>query len=193
MLVVDAGHAEFASQAPGKRTILRVQELPAPTKGVSDISTEIAHAEASLPEGVERDPGRGGELSLLLFTSGTTGHPKAARITQRRQVAAALWAAMACDLTPRSTVYCCLPLYHATGLLVAVGGALVGGSRLALAPRFSASAFWPDVRRYGADVVFYVGELCRYLILAPTGGEERNHPVRKFVGNGMRPEVWKSS
>lgn len=137
------------------------------------------------------DGGRGGELAMLLFTSGTTGHPKAARITNRRLVSAALWGAVACELTPRQTVYCCLPLHHATGILAAVGSALVGGARLALAPRFSVATFWGDVRRYGADVVFYVGELCRYLVTAPPDDDESSHPVRLFVGNGMRPDVWR--
>ncbi|MGB0589585.1 MAG: AMP-binding protein [Myxococcota bacterium] len=191
LLVVDTAHSEAGSQAAGPRHVISIQPLEAPEPGVTDVSALISAAEPSLPAGIRANPGLGGELSVLLFTSGTTGMPKAARITHRRQVAAALWAAMACDLTPRSTVYCCLPLYHATGLLVAVGGALVGGSRLALAPKFSASGFWPDVRRYGADVVFYVGELCRYLVVAPPHTEERTHPVKKFVGNGMRPEVWR--
>ena len=191
VLVVDTAHSQAGAAAAGDRRVVSVQPVNAEVAGVTDLSEAISTASPTLPAGFRANPGLGSELSVLLFTSGTTGMPKAARITHRRQVAAALWAAMACDLTPRSTVYCCLPLYHATGLLVAVGGALVGGSRLALAPRFSASGFWPDVRRYGADVVFYVGELCRYLVVAPPNGDERNHPVRKFVGNGMRPEVWR--
>jgi putative long chain acyl-CoA synthase len=191
LLVVDTAHSETAASAAGTRRVVSVQPVDDAVAGVTDVSDTISAANTTLPAGIRANPGLGSELSVLLFTSGTTGMPKAARITHRRQVAAALWAAMACDLTPRSTVYCCLPLYHATGLLVAVGGALVGGSRLALAPRFSTSSFWPDVRRYGADVVFYVGELCRYLVVAPPHAEERNHPVRKFVGNGMRPEVWR--
>lgn len=137
------------------------------------------------------EPTRIDDVAMLMFTSGTTGLPKAAKITNRRLVAAALGAAAACRLGPRDTVYCALPLYHATGMLVAVGGALAGGARLALAPKFSASAFWTDVRRVGASVVFYVGELCRYLVNTPPSGSEDNHPVRLFAGNGMREDVWR--
>ncbi len=138
----------------------------------------------------ELDPTRIDDVAMLMFTSGTTGLPKAAKITNRRLVAAALGAAAACRLGPRDTVYCALPLYHATGMLIAVGGALAGGSRLALAPRFSTTQFWTDVRRVGASVVFYVGELCRYLVNAPTMPGEDKHPVRLFAGNGMRADVW---
>jgi len=135
-------------------------------------------------------PTRIDDVAMLIFTSGTTGLPKAARITNRRMVAAALGTAAACRLGPRDTVYCALPLYHATGMLVAVGGAIAGGARLALAPKFSAATFWTDVRRVGATVVFYVGELCRYLVNAPKQPEENRHPVRLLAGNGMRADVW---
>ncbi|MGM0578593.1 MAG: alpha/beta fold hydrolase [Myxococcota bacterium] len=192
-LVTDPARADRAARVVGERPLLvigaaEVQRVP--PEGAVDLDRLVARASADPIIERPADPGRGGDLAMLLFTSGTTGLPKAVRVTNRRQVSAALWAATACELTPTNTVYCSLPLHHATGMLVAVGAALVGGSRLALAPRFSASRFWDDVRRYGADVVFYVGELCRYLVNAPARPDERSHPVEMFVGNGMRPEVW---
>src|SRR5262249_37904574 len=84
----------------------------------------------------------------------------------------------------------CLPLNHATGMLIAIGGAVAGGCRLALAPRFSTTTFWSDVRRAGATVVMYVGELCRYLVTAPETPNEKHHPVRLFLGTGLAPVVW---
>lgn len=136
------------------------------------------------------DAGRAGDLSMLIFTSGTTGLPKAARVSNRRWAMAALSSAAGCHLTPADTVYCCLPLHHSTGMLVAVGGALVGGARLVLSPKFSVTTFWDEVRRDGVTVVFYVGELCRYLLQGPVNPSEDRHPVRLFVGNGLRPHVW---
>jgi putative long chain acyl-CoA synthase len=155
------------------------------------LATLSADADDRSGEPIEElDPTRIDDTAMLMFTSGTTGLPKAARITNRRLVSAALGAAAACRLGPRDTVYCALPLYHATGMLIAVGGALAGGSRLALAGRFSTSQFWTDVRRVGASVVFYVGELCRYLVNTPVQPGETKHPVRLFAGNGMRADVW---
>jgi acyl-CoA synthetase (AMP-forming)/AMP-acid ligase II len=140
---------------------------------------------------VALDAGLGGDLAMLMFTSGTTGLPKAARITNRRWAFAALGTAAGCRLTSNDTVFCALPLHHSTGMLVAVGGALVGGARLALAPRFSTSTFWDDVHRYGATVVVYVGEMCRYLVNADEVPGERDNSVRVFAGNGMRADVWR--
>jgi putative long chain acyl-CoA synthase len=76
-------------------------------------------------------------------------------------------------------------------MLVAVGGAMVGGARLALAPRFRAESFWAEVRRYGVSVVFYAGEMCRRLVDAPPVLGEKNNPVRLFAGSGLRRDVWK--
>lgn len=145
---------------------------------------------ADWPAELAPNPGRAADLACLMFTSGTTGQPKAARISNRRFVMAAVAASAGCALTPTDTVYCSLPLHHGTGLFLAVGGALVAGSRLAIAPRFSTSRFWEDVRRVGATVVFYVGEMCRYLVAAPPSPLEKSHAVRLFVGNGLRADVW---
>jgi putative long chain acyl-CoA synthase len=176
LLVVDPAHAEAGEATlPGRVAVLD--------------DAVGAHPTAP-PAGLEVDQGRAADLALLMFTSGTQGLPKGARISNRRWAVAALGSAAACKLTPGDTVYCCLPLHHATGMLVAVGGALIGGARLALAPRFSTSSFWEDVRRTGSTVVFYVGELCRYLCAAPPVPGEQKHPVRLFAGNGMRPAVW---
>ena len=54
------------------------------------------------------------------------------------------------------------------------------------------SKFWDDVHRTGATVVFYVGELCRYLVSAPEVSNERNHSIRLFIGNGLRADVLES-
>ena len=164
-------------------------ERVVPDGAVDMEAIEVGDFEFS--DAVSLDDGLGGDLAMLMFTSGTTGLPKAARITNRRWALAALGTAAGCRLTSNDTVYCALPLHHATAMLVAVGGALVGGSRLALAPRFSTTGFWEDVRRYGATVVFYVGEMCRYLVNAPEVGGESDNPVRVFAGNGMRSDVWK--
>ncbi len=81
--------------------------------------------------------------------------------------------------------------------MVAVGGALVGSARLALAidtcsaTGLDPHAFWAEVRRTGASVVFYAGEMCRPLVAGPPLPAERNHPLRLLAGSGMRSDLWK--
>jgi putative long chain acyl-CoA synthase len=152
---------------------------------------QIDPAAVTLPSWYKPDPGHARDLAMVFVSSGTAEPPRAQRITNRRWAFAALGAAAAATLTTRDTVYCCLPLHHPSGTLVAVGSALVGGARLALASRFEPATFWDEVRRYGASVVFYAGEMCRALVdAAPTMGEN-NNPVRLFAGSGLRPDVWR--
>lgn len=150
----------------------------------------INHAEVALPVGFEANPMRANDLALVFYAPNAAGG-KFAPVTNHRLALSALGAAAACTLSPDDTVYCCLPIYHPAGLMVAVMGALVGGSRLALAKQFDATEFWREVRRYGASVVFYAGEMLRPLVGAAPHLHDKHHPVRLFAGSGMRVDLWR--
>ncbi|RZJ93297.1 MAG: long-chain-acyl-CoA synthetase, partial [Brevundimonas sp.] len=130
------------------------------------------------------------DTALYIYTSGTTGLPKAARIPHSRARTYMRAFAGATRSTPQDAVYNCLPLYHSTGGLVGVGAALLNGGRLILRKRFSASAFWPDVKASGATLFVYIGELCRYLVNCPEHADEKAHGLKLAFGNGLRPDVW---
>ena len=70
---------------------------------------------------------------MVFVSAGCHESSRASRVTNRRWAVSALGAAATCALTTRDTVYCCLPLHHPTGLLVAVSSAVIGGARLAVA------------------------------------------------------------
>jgi putative long chain acyl-CoA synthase len=159
-------------------------------EGVVDME-RIDPTQVELPEWYAPNPGRARDVSLLFFTIGKDDKPRVSRVTNRRWAVAAYGAAATSTLTPKDTVYCCMPLDHAAGLLVSVGGALVGGARLALSGGFDAKVFWSETRRYGVTVVYYAGEMCRELVDAPSTPTDTNHPVRLFAGSGMRIDVWK--
>ena len=160
-------------------------------KGVIDME-RIDPAGVELPGWYEPDPGCARDLAMIMLTAGRGRKPRAAKITNRRWAFSAYGTAAACTLSPRDTVYCCLPLHHPAGMLVAVGGGLVGGSRLALATGFTPARFWTEVRRYGATVVFYAGEMLRELLrMEPSAGDNEN-PIRLFAGSGLRRDVWQA-
>ncbi|XP_062840696.1 long-chain fatty acid transport protein 2 [Anolis carolinensis] len=129
-------------------------------------------------------------ISLYIFTSGTTGLPKAAPITQRKLLIAAGMFGV-CGVKPQDIIYTPLPLYHSAALLIGVGGCLEVGATLVLRSKFSASQFWDDCRRYHVTVIQYVGEMMRYLCNSPKRDNDRDHSVQRAIGNGMRTEVWK--
>jgi fatty-acyl-CoA synthase len=127
--------------------------------------------------------------ALYIFTSGTTGLPKAAKVTHYRLLRWSLWFAGLMDTGPRDRMYNCLPLYHSVGGVVAVGALLAGGGTVVIR-RFSVSDFWRDLRDERCTLFQYIGELCRYLVNAPHQAAETGHALRLACGNGLRPEVW---
>ncbi|MHB8283778.1 MAG: AMP-binding protein, partial [Caulobacteraceae bacterium] len=127
---------------------------------------------------------------LYIYTSGTTGLPKAARVSHRRVLTWCGWFSGLMDAGPEDRLYNCLPMYHSVGGVVGVGAALVAGGSVVVREKFSASQFWPDVVRWDCTLFQYIGELCRYLLTAPTHPDERRHRLRLACGNGLRAEVW---
>ncbi len=132
----------------------------------------------------------GGQLCLLVYTSGTTGPPKAARMPHWR--VQGMMRAFVGGVGARDTDrnYVSLPLYHSTGGLCAVGVMLERGGCVIVRKRFSATQFWNDISAERATMFFYVGELCRYLMNLPEDAAETKHCLRAIVGNGLRPDVW---
>ncbi len=161
--------------------------LPAGVVDMEAIDPEAVR----LPAWYRANPGRAADLAMIILTVGRGGEPRLSRVTNQRWAFSAYGAAASCTLTPKDPVSSCLPLHHAAGAMVSAGGALVSGARLALTDRFEAASFWDEVRRYGATVVFYAGEMCRALVDAPHTRGEHNHPVRLFAGSGMRADVWR--
>ena len=134
----------------------------------------------------------GDDLYALVYTSGTTGLPKAGRITHARAFTAAYgFGRFTLGLGERDVVYVCLPLFHSSGFLIGAGGALLTGATLALSRKLSVSRFWDEVGDTGATAFVYIGEICRYLVNAAPHPREASHKLTRIVGNGMRPDVWK--
>lgn len=159
-------------------------------KKFRNISTESASSPTHNPESTNQvymnDP------CFYIYTSGTTGLPKAGIFKHGRWMKAyGGFGIMSLKLGPRDVMYSTLPLYHATGLCVCWGSAVAGASGFAIRRKFSASNFWKDCRKFNATAIGYVGELCRYLADQPERSDDSDNPVRKMVGNGLRPNVWK--
>jgi fatty-acyl-CoA synthase len=134
---------------------------------------------------------RAKDPAFYIFTSGTTGYPKASVMTHRRWLAAlAAFGGLGLRLKPSDTLYSCLPLYHNNALTVAVSSVINSGATLALGKSFSATRFWDEVIASRATAFIYIGEICRYLLNQPAKPTDRKHQVRLIAGNGLRPEIW---
>ncbi|MCP4035447.1 MAG: long-chain-acyl-CoA synthetase [bacterium] len=176
-------------------------KLPTFVIARADVATpapDHAHVLSGPPAGVSTDnPERalragtvGQSILCLVFTSGTTGLPKAAKITHMRWLGLGQGWANVLELSSDEVFLCVLPLFH-----VAAGGSLLSsvfatGGTLALRRRFSASRFWADVRESGATFVQYSGELCRYLLNQPASPSDRDHTLRTMTGSGLNLDTY---
>ncbi len=132
-----------------------------------------------------------GETCLYIFTSGTTGLPKAAVLSNRRYLTGADLSAQAgLKISEKDRLYICLPLYHATGLLLGVGSAFASGASMFIRRKFSASQFLPEIRANNCTGFIYIGELCRYLTNSDPKPDDHKNPLRVMMGNGLRPDIW---
>jgi fatty-acyl-CoA synthase len=142
------------------------------------------------PAKSERQGLKAGDQAIKMFTSGTTGMPKAAKVTHVRAQNYLRGIGTGAKSGPTDRMMMVLPLYHATGGLVGIGCALTHGGAVIVQPKFSATKFWDEAVRHGATQFTYVGELCRFLLSTPPHPLERDHKIKWAIGNGLRKDVW---
>jgi len=150
----------------------------------------VASQPETLPEYANLDKQPQNEPMSLVYTSGTTGLPKAAVVKHSRVFLMSMSFARQFSVQHSDKIYCTLPLYHSAGGNIGLGIMVNRGCTLALRSKFSASNFFKDVHETGATVTQYIGELCRYLLSTPPGPYDRKHKLRLAFGNGLRPDVW---
>ena len=127
---------------------------------------------------------------FYIFTSGTTGLPKAALINHGRFLSVGAGWSSVVDLSEKDVFYCSLPLFHGSALMSLYSTALHVGAAMLIRRRFSVSQFWPDVQRWHVTVFQYVGEVVRYLVNVPPVPEEKQHSLRVIMGSGIGIDVW---
>ncbi|HTL84913.1 MAG TPA: AMP-binding protein [Acidimicrobiia bacterium] len=122
-------------------------------------------------------------IALLVFTSGTTGAPKAAMVSQRRFAMYGRGLSETQGLTAESVCYLVMPMFHSNALYAGWSPAVYAGATIALRRRFSASAFIDDVRRYGVTYFNYVGKPLSYILATPPRPDDRDNTLTLVLGN----------
>lgn len=134
-----------------------------------------------------------GDRFANVFTSGTTGMPKASIQTHKKWYLCAHWYGQVnMSIQSDDVFYVSIPFFHTNALIVAWPSAASGGAALAIRRKLSISNFWKDVTKFNVSAFIYIGEICRYLMNKPPAIADTTHRIQKVVGNGLRPDIWKA-
>jgi fatty-acyl-CoA synthase len=123
------------------------------------------------------------DLFMLIFTSGTSGEPKAVKCSHGKVAVAGVTMTQRFDLGGDDVCYVAMPLFHSNAVLVGWAVAAACQGSMALRRKFSASGFLEDVRRYGATYANYVGKPLSYVLATPERSDDADNPLRAVYGN----------
>ena len=130
------------------------------------------------------------DLKAIMYTSGTTGPSKGVMIAHGHAFEYAAGAA-GCLEVGRDDVYYTagLPLFHVAGKWGVIYAVAIHGATAAFPQRFSATEFWPDVRRYGATTTFLLGAMANFLQRQPADDQDADNPLSKVLMCPLLPDV----
>jgi len=179
-------YEEIAPEIKGVRKV--VFDITEPTGNNESLETLFRESPAIPPS--DMSPTEDIEPLIITFTSGTTGLPKLVRNSHRAYITAAQDLVSYTELSPEDRIYSALPLYHVNPQVYCVLSALVASASVIVAPKFSASRFWDDVRRYQATAFSYVGAVLPILLTQPERPDDKDVPTGKCFGGGAPKEVY---
>lgn len=169
---------QFVLAEPGYAALLPASDVPV-----------LAFDELELPARapVEPVPAAAEDLLMLIFTSGTSGEPKAVRVTHAKIAVPGVMLAGRFGLGTGDTVYVSMPMFHSNAVMAGWAVGLAAGAAIALRRRFSASAFLDDIRAFGATYANYVGKPLSYVLATPERAGDADNPLRIAYGNEGAP------
>jgi len=124
---------------------------------------------------------------MLIYTSGTSGDPKAVVCSHGKVAIAGVTMAQRFCLGPSDVCYVSMPLFHSNAVLVGWSVAVACRGSMVLRRKFSASQFMPDVRRYGTTYANYVGKPLSYVLATPERPDDADNPLKAVYGNEGAP------
>ncbi len=119
---------------------------------------------------------------MMIFTSGTSGEPKAVQIMHLVVLFAGISLTERFGLDASDVCYLSMPLFHSNALLAGWSAAVGAGAAMVPAT-FSASGLLTDLRRYGVTYMNYVGKPLAYVLATPEQPDDHDNPLRIAMGN----------
>ena len=187
--LIDPAHAELfhriGDNAPGLHSTLALGEAD----GYDDFIAGATALDGRAPS-VDLDPD---DLISLIYTSGTTGRPKGVMQSHRNYVMTGQAFPHWMKMQRGDRIYACLPLFHINSQAYSTMGAIGTEGAMVLAPRFSATRFWPDVREHGVTMFNMIGAMTVILSKKEPSPDDRDHKVRVAYGVPALPHAVRTS
>ncbi|MBS9534454.1 long-chain-fatty-acid--CoA ligase FadD17 [Mycobacterium sp. M1] len=179
-LARDIEHADCQLVLADAKSAATLGDIPHINVDSPDWAAEIAgHSEAPVGFATAAP----GDLFMLIFTSGTSGDPKAVRCSHGKVAFAGGLIVDQFAMTSDDVCYVSMPLFHSNAILVGWAVAAACRGSIALRRKFSASQFLSDVRRYGATYANYVGKPLSYVLATAESHDDADNPLRAVYGN----------
>ncbi|MGZ5391793.1 MAG: long-chain-fatty-acid--CoA ligase FadD17 [Mycobacterium sp.] len=183
-LVRDIAHADCQLVLADSATLATVGEVDCVNVDSPEWADEVASHRGAAVSARTADPT---DIFMLIYTSGTSGDPKAVICSHGKVAIAGAMMTERFDLGPSDTCYVSMPLFHSNAVLVGWAVALACRGSLVLRRKFSASQFIPDIRHYGATYANYVGKPLSYVLATPELDDDADNPLRAVYGNEGAP------
>jgi crotonobetaine/carnitine-CoA ligase len=129
------------------------------------------------------------DIHLIMYTSGTTGPSKGVMSPHSQGHAVGMSVAQNYGYRSDDVLFTCLPLFHGNALWYTCYAALWSDAAIALAPRFSASNFWNDIRRMGATQFNSLGAMTNIIWKIPPGPQDLDHKLRQCMTVPVPKEI----
>lgn len=167
------------------------QEIPA--RFDTSFVVDVDRASRERPGSLLRSGIRAKDDMLYIFTSGTTGLPKAAKYSHMHWMTCGDVLEETIDAAETDVFYCCFPLDHGAAATSVISTALASGASIVMRREFSDRKFWGDVGKYGITVFQYSGEVFKSLLKRPLEPRDRTHSLRCMLGSGSTTDNWRLS
>jgi crotonobetaine/carnitine-CoA ligase len=171
--------------------------------GIKKIIVNRSSADAALPDGMTgfenaykcsaEKPAAGykkDDFCFITYTSGTTGLPKGV-VYRYKNIPVKLLSLVAHLLYKKSDIlYTAMKLFHGNALFVTVTCGMHTGARVVLAPKFSASGFWNDIRKYKITSFNTIGAIIPMLMKQPPNPLDSKNNVRFVLSAACPTDLW---
>ncbi|MBE7181226.1 MAG: AMP-binding protein, partial [Terriglobus roseus] len=198
-----APHAAQAAKKVGDQVTVTSLNLGSFPQGLEQNgASPFPYPTGPIVDDIPHPPKTLADRAVFIFTSGTTGKPKACSIKNALIMFTSCPSPADCPrgfnaAAPSSNskylparIFSCMPLFHGTTFFTGLSYSAGTQSCFCVSRRFSARNYWREVSDSRATRILYVGELCRFLLATPAGKYDAQHKVQVALGNGLQRDVW---